>query len=72
MPTYAPVPETFTNLTRSRQVVHLYRHILKEGSRFFDERASNWIKTTAQAKFRKRSGIKDDERLEKYLADARK
>ncbi|KAI9231366.1 MAG: hypothetical protein BYD32DRAFT_431007, partial [Podila humilis] len=33
---------------------------------------SNWIKTTAQAKFRKHSGIKDDERNEKYLADARK
>ncbi|KAF9312807.1 hypothetical protein BG003_005930 [Podila horticola] len=71
MPTYASVPATFTGLTRRGKVVHLYRHILKEGSRFFDERASNWIKTTAQTKFRKRSQIKDDKRTEKYLADAR-
>ncbi|KAF9306391.1 hypothetical protein BGZ74_006099 [Mortierella antarctica] len=72
MPTYAPVPATFTSLTRKGKVVHLYRHILKEGSRFFDERASNWIKTAAQTKFKKHSRIKDDNRTEKYLADARR
>lgn len=44
------------------------RHVILTPPYFY----SNWIKTTAQAKFRKRSGIKDDERLEKYLADARK
>ncbi|KAG0026224.1 hypothetical protein BGZ82_009568 [Podila clonocystis] len=72
MPTYAPVPATFTSLTRRGKVLHLYRHILKEGSRFFDERTSNWIKITAQTKFRKRSRINDDNRAEKYLADARR
>ncbi|KAG0029027.1 hypothetical protein BGZ81_004186 [Podila clonocystis] len=72
MPTYAPVPVTFISLARRGKVLHLYRHILKEGSRFFDERASNWIKTTAQTKFRKRSRINDDNRAEKYLADARR
>ncbi|KAG0086290.1 hypothetical protein BGZ92_008267 [Podila epicladia] len=72
MPTYAPIPATFTSLTRKGKVIHLYRHILKEGSRFFDERASNWIKTTAQIKFKKHSRIKNDIRIEKYLADARR
>ncbi|KAF9428583.1 hypothetical protein BGZ94_001846 [Podila epigama] len=72
MPTFAPVPSTFSSLSRKHQIIHLYRHILKEGSRFFDERASHWIKTTAQEKFKKHAQVKDDARIQKYHVEARR
>ncbi|KAF9083853.1 hypothetical protein BGX23_011073 [Mortierella sp. AD031] len=72
MPTYGPVPASFSSLSHRRQVLFLYRHILRQGACFFDERASHWIRARAQETFRKNQSQKDEHRIQKYMSDARK
>ncbi|KAF9146712.1 hypothetical protein BGX30_010774 [Mortierella sp. GBA39] len=72
MPTYGPVPASFKGLSHRHQVLFLYRHILRQGASFFDERASHWIRARAQETFRKNKSQKDEHRIQKYMSDARK
>ncbi|KAF9550422.1 hypothetical protein EC957_000724 [Mortierella hygrophila] len=72
MPTYGPVPASFKGLSHHHQVLFLYRHILRQGASFFDERASHWIRERAQETFRKNKSQKDEYRVQKYTSDARK
>ncbi|KAF9906506.1 hypothetical protein EC991_000512 [Linnemannia zychae] len=72
MPTYGPVPASFSALSHHSQVRFLYRHILRQGASFFDERASHWIRVRAQETFRKNQSQKDKYRTQKYMSDARK
>ncbi|KAF9437760.1 hypothetical protein BGZ76_011218 [Entomortierella beljakovae] len=72
MPTYAPVPLSFSNLSHRAQALLLYRRTLRQGAKFFDERASLWIKTRAQEAFRKSKPLRDNVRIEKCMSDARK
>ncbi|KAG9320762.1 hypothetical protein KVV02_005291 [Mortierella alpina] len=72
MPSYAPVPASFSSLSTRQQTLFLYRHILKEGAHFFDERASLWVKSSAQEAFRKNKSQKDEHRIAKIHSDARK
>ncbi|KAF9999684.1 hypothetical protein BGZ80_002494 [Entomortierella chlamydospora] len=72
MPTYAPVPSSFTTLSHRAQALFLYRHILREGAKFFDERASLWVRSRAQEAFRKSKSLSDENRVQKSMSDARK
>ncbi|KAK3807456.1 MAG: hypothetical protein J3R72DRAFT_99667 [Linnemannia gamsii] len=72
MPTYGPVPASFSALSHRRQTRFLYRHILRQGASFFDERASHWIRARAQESFRANQNQKDEYRIQKYMSDARK
>ncbi|KAI7828995.1 hypothetical protein BC939DRAFT_442472 [Gamsiella multidivaricata] len=72
MPTYTPVPSSFTTLSHRAKALFLYRHILREGAKFFDERTSRWVKFRAQEAFRKNKYQADRERAEKCMSDARK
>ncbi|KAI1302143.1 hypothetical protein EDD11_005711 [Mortierella claussenii] len=72
MPTYSPVPASFTSLSHRGQALFLYRHILREGIRFFDERTSHWVMTRTQEVFRKNRHQTDQNRIEKAMSDARK
>ncbi|KAF9929032.1 hypothetical protein BGZ65_005968 [Modicella reniformis] len=72
MPTYAPVPSSFTTLSHRGQALFLYRHILREGSKFFDERTSQWVRSRAQEAFRKNRTQAADNKIQKSLSDARK
>ncbi|CAO3569406.1 unnamed protein product [Mortierella alpina] len=72
MPSYAPVPASFSSLSTRQQTLFLYRHILKQGAQFFDERASLWIKSRTQEAFRKNKSQKDEHRIAKNQSDARK
>ncbi|KAF9355622.1 hypothetical protein BGX26_006312 [Mortierella sp. AD094] len=70
MPTYAPVPSSFTTLSHRAQALFLYRHILREGAKFFDERAR--VRSRAQEAFRKSKSLSDENRIQKSMSDARK
>ncbi|KAG0052870.1 hypothetical protein BGZ83_002017 [Gryganskiella cystojenkinii] len=72
MPTFAPVPSSFSGLNHRSQAIYLYRHILREGAHFFDERASHWIRSRAQEVFAKNKRQKDYDRIQKSMSDARK
>ncbi|GJJ73055.1 LYR motif-containing protein 4 [Entomortierella parvispora] len=72
MPTVAPVPASFTALSHRAQVVYLYRHILRESARFFDERTSQWARARAQETFAKNKRQRNNDRVQKNMADARK
>ncbi|KAF9120078.1 hypothetical protein BGW39_011690 [Mortierella sp. 14UC] len=72
MPTYGPVPASFSALSHRNQACFLYRHILRQGASFFDERASHWIRARVQETFRKNQSQKDKYRIQKYMSDARK
>ncbi|KAF9970512.1 hypothetical protein BGZ73_006783 [Actinomortierella ambigua] len=72
MPTYAPVPESFKRLSHRGEVLHLYRHILKQATAFFDQRASEWMVNSTRSGFRKQFQQQDPARLHKKLSEARK
>ncbi|KAF9919850.1 hypothetical protein FBU30_010460 [Linnemannia zychae] len=71
MPTYLHVPQSFTSLPHRKKVLFLYRHILRQGASFFDERASLWIQSKTQETFRKHKFQKDEKRVHKYMTEAR-
>jgi hypothetical protein len=45
MPTYGLVPPAFSALSHRSQARFLYRHILRQGASFFDERARYLFRT---------------------------
>ncbi|KAF8983326.1 hypothetical protein BGZ46_010524 [Entomortierella lignicola] len=72
MPTYAPVPSSFSTLSHRAQALFLYRHVLREGAKFFDERASLWIRSRSQETFRKSKSLTDENRIQNCMSSARK
>ncbi|CAI2167443.1 20398_t:CDS:10 [Funneliformis geosporum] len=60
------------NLIRRQQILSLYKQILKESSKFFDNNARNFLKERARIRFKEYKKETNEKRITKKCAEARK